>query len=165
MNLVGPELGARLIAEVKRAEIGFVAALPDIVTSAHLLWPIARDPDLRLVRICKEDEGLAIAAGLAACGKRALVMMQQTGLLDSLNALRAVGVELEQPICLLVGLQGREAGVTPADSAAYGVRIVEPLLDAMGIVHFMIGTTDDAARLAPAVSAAYAESRPLVGLL
>ena len=47
----------------------------------------------RLIRVCKEDEGVGICAGLAHTGKRALLLIQHTGLLDSINALRGVAVE------------------------------------------------------------------------
>ncbi|MBL0932871.1 MAG: decarboxylase, partial [Alphaproteobacteria bacterium] len=102
--------GSAILAALKTAGIEFVVALPDIVTSDGLLWPLARQNDIRLVRICKEDEGIGICAGLGFAGKRSILMMQQTGLMDSVNALRAVGVEYEQPIAMLVGLQGQEPG-------------------------------------------------------
>ena len=41
-------------------------------------------------------------------GTRALLMMQQTGLMDSLNAIRAIGVDYQRPVVMLVGLQGKE---------------------------------------------------------
>ena len=52
--------GQKIIRELKKAQIKVVAALPDIVTSDGLLWPISRDPDFQLIRICKEDEGLSL---------------------------------------------------------------------------------------------------------
>ena len=160
----GPD-GAAIIAALKRAGIAFVAALPDIVTSDGLLWPLSRDPDLHLVRLCKEDEGVAVCAGLAATGKRAVLLMQQTGLMDSLNAVRAVAVEYRQPIVMLVGLQGKERDRPPGQSASLGVRIVEPVLDAMGIDRIAIEEPGDVARLGPAIEHAYAASRPVVALI
>ena len=165
MTTVGPELGSLIIGAIKRAGVEFVLSLPDILTSEHVLWPIARDPDLCLVRVCKEDEGIAISAALAYCDKRALVLIQHTGLLDSINALRAIGVDQQAPVCLLVGLQGREPGIAPRESAEYGVRIVVPLLDAMGIAHCLVETPADAAKIAPAVDDAYAGARPVVILV
>ncbi|MEL6104105.1 MAG: decarboxylase, partial [Pseudomonadota bacterium] len=100
--------GGAIIAGLKQAGVKFVVALPDIVTSDGLLWPISHDPDLRLVRICKEDEGISICAAMAYSGTRAVLLMQQTGLMDSLNALRAIGMDYKQPICMMVGLQGKE---------------------------------------------------------
>ncbi len=164
LHEVGPELGTAVIAAMKRAGVGFVLSVPDIVTSQHLLWPIAEDPDFRLIRVCKEDEAFGIAAGLSFCDQRAVLLIQQTGLLDSLNALRAVGVELEMPICALVGLQGREAKVMPEASTAYGVRIVAPILEAMGVEHSLVETTEKAATITGTIDEAYRRSRPAVVL-
>ena len=157
--------GADIIAAVKRSGIATVVCVPDIVTSDHLLWPIARDPSLRLIRVCKEDEGVSICAGLAYAGQRALLLMQHTGLFDSLNAIRAIAVEYGTPICMIVGLQGMEPDRTPPESANYGVRIVEPVLDAMQIDHARLGVRGDEARIVPAFDRARAESRPFVFLV
>ena len=157
--------GSRIIAAIKASRIEFVVSVPDITTSEGLLRPIAGDPNLRLVRICKEDEGVAICTSLAFCDRRALLLIQQTGLLDSINAIRAVAVEYEQPVCMMVGLQGKEPELLPAQSAKYGVRIVEPILDAMGIAHALIQEPDDVAKIGPAIDAAYRRSRPVVLLV
>ena len=163
-SLEGP-VGADIIEALHRAQIGFVAALPDIVTSDGLLWPISRDPRFRLIRLCKEDEGVAICAGLACTGQRAVLLMQQTGLMDSLNALRAVAVEYAQPICMLVGLQGKEPDRASDASLKVGVRIVGPILDLMGIDRLALDAASDVHALAPAIERAYAQARPLAALI
>lgn len=117
------------------------------------------------MRLCKEDEGVAICAGLAFAGKRSVLMMQQTGLMDSLNAIRAVAVEYAQPVCMLVGLQGKEPGCPAAKSGKYGVRIIEPILDAMGVDRIALDSDSDVVRLTPAIDRAYSESRPMVALI
>ena len=150
---------------IAQAGVRFVAALPDIVTSDGLLWPLSRDPRFRLIRLCKEDEGVAICTGLAFTGQRAVLLMQQTGLMDSLNAIRAVAVEYAQPVCMIVGLQGKEADCLPAASARYGVRIVPPILDVMGIDHISIEGPGDEAALLPAIERAYALARPVIVLV
>ncbi len=158
-------LGGEFVDALKAAGIGHVAALPDIVTSAGILWRLADDPDIRLIRLCKEDEGVSICAALSYCDKRAALLMQQTGLMDSLNAIRAIAVEYRLPVCMVVGLLGKEPDRPAADSASYGVRIIEPVLDAMGIERLSIETSSDVAKLAPAIERAYAESRPVVALI
>jgi sulfopyruvate decarboxylase subunit beta len=163
-NYPGPS-GAALIEAIAGAGVRFVAALPDIVTSDGLLWPISRDARFRLIRLCKEDEGVAICAGLAFTGQRAVLLMQQTGLVDSLNAIRAIAVEYRQPICMVVGMQGKEAEVRSAASSRYGVRIVPAILDAMGIEHFDIEGPGDEAALGPAIARAYELERPFVALV
>jgi sulfopyruvate decarboxylase subunit beta len=160
----GPS-GDAIIAAIHAAGVRFVAAVPDIVTSERLLWPLSRDPRFRLIRLCKEDEGVSICTGLAFTGQRAVLLMQQTGLLDSLNSIRAIAVEYDQPVCMVVGLQGKEPHLLPSGSTRYGVRIVEPILDAMGIDHLNIEGPGDEAALAPAIERAYAQQRPVVALI
>jgi sulfopyruvate decarboxylase subunit alpha len=157
--------GAAIIAAVKSVGVRFVMAVPDIVSSEGLLHPISRDPELRLIRVCKEDEAVGISAGLSACGERSMLLIQHTGLLDSINALRAVAVEYSMPVCLMVGLLEKEPGVAPTKSGRYGVRIVEPILDAMGIAHHLLETETDIPAIPKAIDWAYAESKPVVMLL
>ena len=160
----GPR-GADIIAALKQAGVRHVAALPDITTSAGLLWPLSQDPELNLIRLCKEDEGVSICAGLGFCDLRAVLLMQQTGFLDSINAIRAIAVEYGQPICMLIGLLQKEPDRPSSESANYGVRIIEPILDVMGIDRLLIEGPGDVALLAPAIENAYRTSRPLAALI
>jgi sulfopyruvate decarboxylase subunit alpha len=157
--------GGSIIAEIKASRIEFVVSVPDITTSEGLLRPLAQATAPRLVRVCKEDEGVGICAGLAYAGRRSLLLIQQTGLLDSINAVRGVAVEYALPICMMVGLLEKEPGVPPMQSKRYGVRIVEPILDAMGIAYHEIEGEADVAKIKPAIDSAYAQSRPVVLLI
>jgi sulfopyruvate decarboxylase TPP-binding subunit len=156
---------ADLITAIKSAGIRFIVALPDRTTSEHLLKPLLEDPTLRVVQICKEDEGVSICSGLYAAGQRALLLMQYTGLLDSINALRGVAVEGQNPVCMMVGLLNKEPGVPPTQSRHYGVRVVEPVLDAMQIEHHLIEAPDDVEKIVPAIEAAYTRAMPVVMLI
>jgi sulfopyruvate decarboxylase subunit alpha len=157
--------GASIIREIKASRIEFVVSVPDITTSEGLLRPLSQGSDPRLVRVCKEDEGVAICAGLSYCNRRALLLIQQTGLLDSINAIRGVAVEYSLPICMMVGLLEKEPGVLPRQSKRYAVRIVEPVLDAMGIAYHEIEGEGDVGKIAPAIEAAYAQMQPVVLLI
>jgi sulfopyruvate decarboxylase TPP-binding subunit len=157
--------GANIISAIKASGVEFVLSVPDIVTSAGLLRPIANDPSLRLIRVCKEDECIGIASGLHYSDKRALTLIQYTGFLDSLNAIRAVAVEYKQPICMMIGLLGHEPELAPTESGRYGVRIIEPICDAMGIPHHLISQDSDVAKIKPAIDKAYADSFPVAVLI
>jgi sulfopyruvate decarboxylase TPP-binding subunit len=78
---------------------------------------------------------------------------------------RGVAVEYNLPICMMVGLLEKEVGVMPRQSKRYGVRIVEPILDAMGIPHHLINEDADVAKIRPAIEDAYANSHPLAFLV
>jgi sulfopyruvate decarboxylase TPP-binding subunit len=157
--------GQSIIQQIKASRIDFVISVPDITTSEGLLRPLAQLSQPRLIRICKEDEGVAICAGLSYTGKRGLLLIQQTGLLDSINAVRGVAVEYKLPICMMVGLLEKEVGVRPRQSQRYGVRIVEPILEAMGIAYHEIEEQADVAKIGPAIEACFENSKPVVILI
>ncbi len=153
--------GSQILDQVAASGIEFIVSVPDITTSQGVLWPIVSDKRFRLVRVCKEDEGVSICSALSFCDKRALLLIQYTGLLDSINALRAAGCDYRLPVCMMVGLLEKEPGVPPTQSARFGVRIVEPILDAMGIPHDLFELRTDAPRIGPAIAKSYQESWPV----
>ncbi len=157
--------GAAIVDAIKRSGVEFVISVPDRVTSETVLRRVASDSALRLVRVCKEDEGVSICAALSFCDKRALLLMQNTGLLDSVNALRGIAVEYRLPVVMMVGLLAHESDAVPAQSRSYGVRIVTPILNAMGIAFEFLHGAGDEQRIAPAIERAYANSTPLALLI
>src|SRR5260221_3677544 len=170
-DLVGAEgdtgelKGSSIIAAIKASGIKFILSVPDIVTSGGLLRPIARVASFKLIRVCKEDECIGIAAGLSYCNKRALTLIQHTGFLDSISAIRGVGVEFRQPIGMMIGLLQHDPATTPKNSPRYGVRIIEPILEAMGIPHQLITTDAHVAKNSPAIDDAHATSHPVALLI
>jgi sulfopyruvate decarboxylase TPP-binding subunit len=92
-------------------------------------------------------------------------MMQYTGLLDSVNSLRGVAMEGKNPVCMMVGLLGKEPGVPPTKDKRYGIRIVEPLLGAMQIEHHLVEEPADVSKIVPAVEKAYTSSLPIAMLI
>ena len=158
-------LGRDILEVIKESGVEFVVSVPDITTSEGLLRPLARDPALRHVRVCKEDEGVAICAGLSFCGRRGLLMMQSTGMYDSVNAIRAVAVEYGLPVCMLVGLQGALADEDPRESPKHIVRVAQPVLDALGVTHHLLQHAEDVAKIHPAIDHAYAKSQPMALLV
>jgi sulfopyruvate decarboxylase subunit alpha len=155
-----PLTAAAIKQEFKRAGIHFVVALPDRVTSHFLLKGLLADPEYKVVQVCKEDEGVSICSGLYAAGHKSVLMMQYTGFLDSINAIRGVAVEGHFPVCMIVGLLGKEPDVPPAQSKKYGVKIIEPILDVMGIEHYLIERDADAPKISSAIEKSFASSSP-----
>lgn len=165
MKALAHPSGAAIIEALVAAQVEFVVSVPDIVTSDGLLWPLSKRDDIRLVRVCKEDEGVSICAGLAVCDRRAVLLMQQTGLMDSLNAIRAIGKDYRQPVCMIVGLQGKEPHLSPERSGSFGVRIILPILKIMEIETHLVEQPDDCDMILPAIERAYATSEPVCILI
>ncbi|MEJ0039469.1 MAG: decarboxylase [Gammaproteobacteria bacterium] len=157
--------GASLIRSLKKSRVEVIAALPDIVTCDAILWPITRDADFTLVPVCKEDEGVSICAALSYCNKRAALLIQHTGFLDSINAIRCIAMEYQLPIVMIVGLQGMEPDRAPLDSGKLGIRILEPICAAMGLSYKVLTGESHAQLVSESIDWAYENSRPIALLI
>jgi sulfopyruvate decarboxylase TPP-binding subunit len=157
--------GKAIISALKQADVPYVLSVPDNTTSSGLLFPIASDPDFRLVRVCKDDEAVGISAAMSYCGMRSLILIQNTGFFDSINAIRAVAVEYKLPVVMMIGLLSKEPDIPASESSVYSVRIVEPILQAMGIDYAILDNDADIERIQPAIETAYSRSHPFALLV
>jgi hypothetical protein len=66
---------------------------------------------------------------------------------------------------MMVGLLGHEPDLAPRDSPRYGVRIIEPICDDMGIAHHLISLDSDVGKIQPAIEQAYRTSEPVTLLI
>jgi sulfopyruvate decarboxylase subunit alpha len=160
-----PRLSGRvLIDAIKNAGVDYVLSVPDLHTSQGLLKPIAEASGLNLIRVCKEDECLGISTGLAYGDIRSLVLIQYTGMLYAMNAIRALACEQSQPICMMVGLLGHDGG-SARQAKRFGLRIIEPILDVLGIEQHLIDSDADAPIVTEGIRKAYENSRPIALLV
>lgn len=157
--------GAKILSALKRSNVSYVLSVPDNTTSDGLLFPIAASTDFKLVRVCKEDEAVGVSAAMSYCGVRSLILIQNTGFFDSINAVRAVAVEYKLPIVMMIGMLSKEPNIPASESSVYAVRIVEPILRSMGIAYDTLDNDSDIERLAPAIESAYSKSNPFAFLV
>lgn len=157
--------GTSILNALKGAAIEYVISVPDLTTSEGVLRPLAKDPHLKLIRVCREEEAIGICAGLLAGGKRAAILIQYTGFMASMNAIRAIAMEYRQPICMLVGLLFADAPEDPRQSVNYGVNRMIPLIEALGMPYRLARNDDEAVAIAPALNQAFERSEPLTVLI
>jgi sulfopyruvate decarboxylase TPP-binding subunit len=145
--------GASVAAALKRAGVTHVVWIPDSVLGT---WDaaLAGDPQLRLIRVCREAEAMAVAAGLLLGGARPVVMLQCTGLFDAGDALRNVVHDLKLPLFLVVGVRSLLAHRRGASRDSCPV-FTEPFLQAWRIPYTIL--EPDAA--AEDLAAAYSQAR------
>jgi sulfopyruvate decarboxylase subunit alpha len=99
---------------------------------------IARTPGMRLVRVCREGEAWAVAAGLHFGGARPLVLIQCTGLFESGDSLRNVLHDWKLPIFSVIGYRSfLNQDTLPGDTCLV---FTEPMLDAWKIDYKLITT-------------------------
>jgi sulfopyruvate decarboxylase subunit alpha len=102
--------------------------------------------DVRLVLATREEEAFGIAAGLYLAGARPTVMLQSSGLGNSLNALTSLLLPYQIPVLMIISMRG-DASEWNAAQVPMG-RAVPAILDAMGVPHL---TADAAAETATTV--------------
>ena len=84
----GRSISAHLILDELRAQgVTDVLGVPDNAAKA-LLDLLAAEPAIRVLTVTREGEAFAIAAGLWVGGRTPVVLIQNTGLLESGDALR-----------------------------------------------------------------------------
>lgn len=113
-----------------------VVYVPDNPLS-HVLRALGADfPDIRTTIATREEEAFGIAAGLYLGGTRPVVMLQSSGLGNSINALASLNVAFEIPILMLITMRGGEGEWNPTQHPM-GLA-VRPILDALGIPHVTV---------------------------
>ena len=152
---------ASVIAELKKNNISHVVWLPDSETN-FMFQLLTNEPTLDLVPVCREGETMAIAAGLWVGGKRPIVLIQNTGIFEAGDSIRGLGLDINQPLVMLVGYRGWSRHGLTTDSAA---RFIEHILHAWGISYYLIETDDDADRISLAIEEAERTSKPVAVLV
>ena len=127
--------GTEIAALFTSMGITHVVSVPD--STIGVWYPaLERSTDLRLVRVCREGEAWAVAAGLYLGGATPLVMIQCTGLFESGDALRNVLHDWKLPIFAIIGYRSYlNQDTLPGDTCLV---FTEPLLDAWRIDYRLI---------------------------
>lgn len=146
-------------------EVMLSIGITDVVTipdgeSRHLYAALLDTPEIAVYQPTREGEGIAIAAGLWVGGRRPLVLLQNTGLMEAGDALRGCGIGPGIPLLLLVGWRGfpgAMAGRLPIDSA---YPYTEPLLQAWGVPYRHLMGDVDLGALGEMAALAESTSKP-----
>jgi sulfopyruvate decarboxylase subunit alpha len=92
-----------------------------------------RYPDVATLVATREEEPFGIAAGLYLGGARPTVMLQSSGLGNSLNALTSLLLPYKIPALVVISMRG-DAGEWNDAQVPMG-RAVRPICDAIGLPH------------------------------
>ena len=152
----GPEIAAAF------TQLGatHVVWLPDSTLGT---WEEALEaaPRLQLVRVCREGEAWAVAAGLQIGGARPIVVMQTTGLFESGDSLRNALYDLQLPLTAWIG---HRSYLLP-ESKDSAKRFAEPVLKAWAIDYFLLERAEQLPAALEHLEACAAASRPGVVLM
>ena len=146
---------------LKKQGVTHVVWLPDSETN-WLYLLMKAEPTLRLVTVPREGLAMSTAAGLSAGGKVPVILIQNTGLMESGDSIRGWLLGLNIPIVLMVGMRGWTRHGVTVDTAA---TFAEPFLNAFRINYYMVESDADASRIAVAFDEARKTKRPVAVLV
>src|SRR6266851_5207043 len=115
-------------------------------------------PGLRLVRVCREGEAIALAGGLLLGGRRPLIVIQCTGLFEAGDALRNLVHDMKLPLFFVIGVRSYLAHQKKATGDTCPV-FTEPIMKAWQIPYTILDATKGAPDLAGAYRQAWVEKR------
>ena len=119
-----------ILASLRRLGFRVAVCVPDSWLGG-IAEHLEAEPGMTLVRATHEEEGLAIACGARLGGARAVLLVQNIGLLTMGSGLVALAMRYQFPVLILAPFRG-----SPRDPIYYHVgkgRVTEPVLQAYGL--------------------------------
>jgi sulfopyruvate decarboxylase subunit alpha len=155
---------SKLIYEaLKKCEIRLLSALPE-TWLVHLVRMADDDPEMILVRLAKEEEGVGISAGAHFAGVKSAMLMQNHGFLASVNGIVSFAHLYKIPLLMVISYRGSFGERDPWQTQ--GGNVTEPVLRALGIPYSLLDSVDAAKkRIQQAQTLAESSLQPVALLL
>jgi len=148
---------------LKACGIRLLSVLPE-TWLVHLVTLAEEDPEMVLVRLAKEEEGVGISAGAHLAGVRSAMLLQNHGFLASVNGIVSLAQLYRIPLLLLVSYRGGFGEEHPWQTEGGGV--TEAVLAALRVPYLSLDAPEQvAARVREAQTLAEANLRPVALLL
>lgn len=148
---------------MKKAGVDFVVSVP-CVNLKDLIVMIDNDPDIIHVPVTREEEGVGVCAGAYMGGKRTAMLMQNSGLGNSINALASLNELYGIPLLMIMSHRGVE-GESVCAQVPMG-ELTPHLLKTMDIPYFVPSSKQEAdVIIVKAVATAHEKKCPVAVLL
>ena len=121
------------------------------------------DASVQVVPVCREGEAWSLASGLWVGGAQAVVIIQNTGFLESGDALRGTAIQMGVPLVALLGYRGHRSlsGRDPDSAASF----FEPTLRAWGLPYHFLADQDEEQIFKRALAQARSRRGPVAVLM
>jgi sulfopyruvate decarboxylase subunit alpha len=126
---------------LKEAGINFIVSIP-CVNLGKLLEMVECDPEITHVPVTREEEGFGIAAGAYMGGMKPAILMQNSGLGNSVNVLASLYQLYKIPILMIMSHRGTEGEFMSAQ-VPMG-KATPRILDALELPYFKPETPEEA---------------------
>ena len=148
---------------LKANGIRLLSALPE-TWLVHMIRMADEDPEMILVRLAKEEEGVGISAGAHLAGVRSAMLMQNHCFLASINGIVSCAQLYRIPLLMLISYRGDFGERDPWQTE--GGAVTEDLLRALRIPFARLDDRGSVAlRIANAQTLALSSNKPVALLL
>lgn len=124
-----------ILQGLKEAGVRFICALPESLLK-EVYAKAAKDPSFTYVPVTNEGEGASICAGVWLTGKKAALIMENSGLRVASEALARLGLTHGVPVLLLMSYRG-DMGEPNWWGIPHGITM-EPMLQALRIPYIIV---------------------------
>jgi sulfopyruvate decarboxylase subunit alpha len=124
---------------LKKCDVRLMSALPE-TWLVHLIRMADDDPEMILVRLAKEEEGIGISAGAHFAGVKSAMLMQNHGFLASINGIVSFAHLYKIPLMMLISYRGTFGERDPWQTQ--GGNVTESLLRAINIPYSVLDRVD-----------------------
>jgi sulfopyruvate decarboxylase TPP-binding subunit len=153
-----------IVDEIEALGVTHVINVPD-THQKSVLALLSRRSHPTLITACTEDEAIGINAGLYSGGKRPMLLIQQTGLLASINCVKGIAMDARIPTFMLVGLFNRDVTKAPSEDPKRVINRISPTLDTWGIPWYPLERPEQIGAIAEAYQRSLDERGPTVVLV
>ena len=148
---------------INDAGIDFIVSVP-CANLKELIPMVDESPDIIHLPVTREEEGVGICAGAYMGGKRPAMLMQNSGLGNSINALASLNMLYGIPVLMIISHRGVEG--EPIVAQVPMGELTSKLLDTMDIPYFLPQKgVDPADLIVKAWNAASKQKKPVAVLL
>jgi sulfopyruvate decarboxylase subunit alpha len=161
---VAAEKSPSLLIKEELMRLGFrlIVSYPD-----HRMAPLQRalreETSWRYLPIAREEEGIGICAGAFCGGMKAVLVMPISGFLTTCNAISGIAMLCQIPVLMLVSWRG-SLGEKRHFMMHMG-KITPPVMEALGVDHFVLDTPGKLHLLGDAYDHAVASRKPVAVLM
>ncbi len=120
---------------LKKHQMRFVSAVPDSAIQG-IIETLEADPWFHYAPMNREDNLISWAAGLFLAGETPLVMMQNSGIGNMLDALISLQMTYRMPLVMLISWRGLEK----KDEVQHWIwgEVQNPILDAVNLPYLIL---------------------------
>ncbi|MFX1317209.1 MAG: sulfopyruvate decarboxylase subunit alpha [Promethearchaeota archaeon] len=151
-----------LYRTIKDSGIDLILSVPCIMLKG-LLELIDFNNEIQHIYVTREEEGVGIAAGAYLGGKNPAVLMQNSGLGNSINAIKSLLELYRIPITFIMSHRGAKGEKILAQKPMG--QITERLLEILSIKTFILDSTSKINNIRKAVNYSKESKKPVAILL